>query len=203
MIFVFDFDHTLFNTQNFKTGLARSIGISRPVFDKSYKRLINLKYGIIDYDLNKHLKILAKFDKKTISKVNKFLGNIDKFIKPGAFDLLYGLKTKKYKLILLTAGNINWQKRKLVNLKINKYFNKIIFAGFDKTESIKKLKDSTDEIILVNDNFAESKKLKKNLGKNCQVFIIKGIYSKQAENKEFKFFHNLKQLNKFIIKNNL
>jgi hypothetical protein len=104
-------------------------------------------------------------------------------------------KIKKLKknnfLILLTFGNKSWHKRKVENLKIKKYFDKIILVDKHKTSALKFLKNKKDKILVVNDKAKETKEVIKAI--RADVFLIKGPYSENVKHK-FKIHKSIRGL---------
>jgi len=186
MTIIFDLDHTLLNTNGFKNGLAKALGISDQVFTDTYQKILN-RGGI--YNIDEHISMLLKkgYIKRTDKikeQVKILFSAIDDYLFPEAEQILQDAKRRCRRLILLTYGNVDWQKRKVINLKIKHYFDKIIFTDGEKSKEIEFLKHLTGDIIIVNDNDRESLMIKESLGRG-KIFLIKGPYSKNVK-------HNLK-----------
>lgn len=189
MTIIFDLDYTLLDTNLFRKELAMAMGISTDNYNVSYAdRFYNDNGTETPYHPEIHLDYLIKKGivlqtaKEIIMKdVLKVVKNLNKCLFWQAEKVFDKCKEKKYNLILITWGNKDWQKLKIDNLRIKKYFDKIITADKDKDECIDFLINSDDEKIIINDNLKESLKLQKKL-KNSKIFLIKSKYSRNDKN---------------------
>ena len=189
MIAIFDLDYTLLDTNIFKKNLAQAMEISGQDYNFTYADFFykedetNLAYHPsihLDYLIKKGRVSLKK--KEVLEKnVLKVVKNIDEALFFNAEKVLKEAKKKGYELILITWGNKEWQKLKIDNLKIKRYFNKIIIADKGKEECIDFLKNSDGKKIIINDNLKESLKLKEKLD-NSEIFLIKSKYSRNHNN---------------------
>lgn len=182
MTIIFDLDYTLLDTKKFKAGLARTLGLNIDDFKRSY-----FKNKKINYNLNKHLKILNQ--KETI-KIKEFLKKLDKYLFPESINVIKKLK-KNNKLILLSFGDKAWQKQKINNLSIKDYFDEIILTDKNKIEALKPFLNTKERILIVNDNAREALEMKKVL-KNCDILLTKGPYSDNIKHNEK--IHSLSEL---------
>lgn len=200
MIIIFDLDNTLLNTAAVKRKLAWVLGITPQKFQETYY-LSNQKGK---YNFYRHLECVSRLDekdeKKCLSNLNKVMKNLDKYLYKNSESLIKNLAKEKNYLILLTYGNRKWQKEKVKNLKIKKYFKKIIFAEKCKSHSLDFLKTSKERIIFVNDNAKECKKIKK-IYPNIEIFLVDGKYAHNIKH-DFKI-NKLKNVLKLeCLKNN-
>lgn len=195
MIIIFDLDYTLLDTSAFKNKLASALGITQKEFQETYNRL---KHQKETYNFGDHLNSVSNLKtinkKKAVDNLNILLKGINRFAYKDAEIVLKKLFKKKYKLILLTYGNKNWQRMKIKNLKIKKYFKKIIFTDTCKSHALDFLKTVKEKIVFVNDNAKECKKIKK-IYPSLEIFLIDGKYSKNTKH-NFKV-HKLKDLIKY------
>ncbi len=201
MIIIFDLDYTLFDTKKFSLGFAQAIGISQNVFISTYKKYFLDKNK--SYNYLKHFNYLKKEgkidygDKEFKNKINKFLKNASDYLFPEAVSLLDFLKKEKHELILLTYGDLEWQKMKIKNLLIKKYFNKIIITAKDKEKSLNFLKKKKEKIIIINDKIQESLKIRKMLGRG-EIILIKSKYSNIVKHNYKEY--NLREVQKILCK---
>jgi FMN phosphatase YigB (HAD superfamily) len=201
MIFVFDLDHTLLNAEKFKLALSRIFKMSRQEFRVSYYQLFGKRRDL--YNPYIHLQLLTKagmIDAELVTtckqKIDKTLMRLDDFLEPTAENLLIKLKRHKHILILISHGNISWQREKIKHLKLKKYFTRIIITNKNKVDSFKFLRNSREEILIVNDNAQENRAALKLLP-NVRALLIKGIHSNNIKHnyKEYSF----KQAAKLLI----
>ncbi len=122
---IFDLDYTLYNESNYINKCFNSSNLFKNNVKLRYELRINSRNFIKD--------TLKK--KKCYSKKNSniIFNNLKKqkmkiFLYSGFLSLFKILKEKKIKIGLLTNGNPLIQKNKIKNLKIEKYFDSIIFA---------------------------------------------------------------------------
>lgn len=200
MLIIFDLDYTLLDTKNFKTGLAKALGLAADEFNDSYKKYF--KDRAMPYNVEKHIEYLGSGTVETGAarkeRLKDFFLEIDKYLFADAENALKKLKLGGHKLLLLTFGDADWQKQKVDNLKIKKYFDEIIYTNKGKGEAdeLRELmcrmeetktpltplceKGGTEEILIVNDNAKECLEIKKSLG--CgEIFLVDGPYADNCE----------------------
>jgi len=64
-----------------------------------------------------------------------------------------------------------------------KYFDQIFFDERNKSKSefLKILGESGEEVLIINDNFSEAAEIKKLLGERAELRLVKGKYNQDAE----------------------
>ncbi|NCF74894.1 MAG: HAD hydrolase-like protein [Xanthomonadaceae bacterium] len=191
MIVIFDLDYTLLDSKKFRQDLASVFDMNIDEFNKYYEKYFKSKS--LNYGIEEHLKILKKQkqinfteEKKIKQKLNIFFKKMDDYLFPGVEKALKYFRNNGNKLILISFGNLDWQKLKIDNLKIKKYFDKIILedSAKGKNDFLKSLKNSQEKILIINDNAKETFAMAKLLGKNCKFKIIQGPYSYNIKHKE-------------------
>ena len=189
MIYIFDLDYTLLDTVKFENNLPAVLGVSKDDFDDTYEKYY--RRGQNPYNVYEHISFLAKEKKikdrdQAKKNVLAMLKKLDEFIRPGTAGLLRRLKEKGQELILVTFGDLVWQKMKVKNLHIRKYFKRIIITDKDKVGTMEFLKNVKEKILIINDNARECVKFQEMLGKKVKIYLIKGPYSKNIK-------HNMKE----------
>ncbi|MDD4333285.1 MAG: HAD hydrolase-like protein [Patescibacteria group bacterium] len=192
MIIVFDLDYTLLNTKKFKSDMAKAMGISLAVFKKSYEE--HSKNSATNYILEDHLDYLVKTGKYEASqkkiikkKVMNFLKKIDNYLFSSAAPVLAELSARGHKLEMITYGNRRWQRLKVGNLKIKKYFQRVIITDKNKHDQLRFWKKKEANVCFVNDNAKEVVCIREILPR-AQFILIKGPYA-------FNHPHNFKVYN--------
>ncbi len=187
MIYIFDLDYTLFNTNIFTKNIAQTLDINLKDFNISYWQYFGRRK--INYNIYKHINFLIKEGKinssdnqKIRNKIIKLFNEADKYIFSGAREVLCRLKSQGHSLYLLSFGDPIWQKLKISDLAIKKYFTKIIITNKKKSTALDFLKKTKEKKIIVNDNARESFLIKKALGQ-AEIILIKGPYSHNMEHK--------------------
>jgi FMN phosphatase YigB (HAD superfamily) len=190
MIIIFDLDYTLLDTEKFNKDIAKSLGISIKKYNEIRKKHFSDKK--IKYDPYKLIKILQ--DGKHIDsvknyreKINRLVENVNSYLFPKALEVVKKFKKRGDKIILMSVGDKAWQKQKIGNLKIKKYFDDIVIIKKEKYKNLDFLKKEKEKILIINDNAGETFDMKKAIG-NCEICLIQGPYSRNVK-------HNLKIYN--------
>lgn len=191
MIYVFDLDFTLFNTKKLLSVLPGAMGVSQRIFSLSREKYFPEILFSRQYSGYEHIIYLKKdgYVKDTArarKNIAALFKTIDQYVYPGADELLKRLKKPENRLILLTFGNIRWQKAKTANIKIRKYFNKIIWTDKRKDLALAFLKKQKEKALIINDNARENLAIKKKLGGRAKVILVKSPHSKNIR-------HNMKE----------
>lgn len=186
MKIIFDLDYTLLDTGQFKKKLAEIL--VKEDFYADYKKYF--RDQDINFDSEKYLAILkaegridGRRQEELKSKLAELLNKIDDFLLAGADKVLKRLKDSGHELILMTFGDKKWQEKKVKNLSASRYFDKIIFEEKNKagSEYLKSLRNTEEEIMIVNDNARETKEIVKIIGERTKVFLVDGPYVKNVE----------------------
>lgn len=206
-----DFDDVLFNTKRFIKDIKvvfRRHGISDNIFNETYKNA-NRFSGKIDggmrtYDPSfqfKKIKEKIKIDTKLLENDFKiFKKDTSKYIFSDT-DFFLG-KMRKKDIFILSFGTNKFQKEKINNSKIKKYFSKVIITGCaEKGKAIEKIiKESKEAFYFIDDRvkFLEEVKIRYPFAKTFLVKRKEGRY-KDKKNKYCDFsVNNLKQVSKII-----
>ncbi len=156
-----DFDDVLFNTRNFVADYKKifySFGVSEELFSKNYYGYPVKSNGrLMKYNPEKHLECLEKEPGVNIAGIKKgvydFVKNTSQYIFPDAADFLKSFPKKE--LFLLSYGETKFQKLKIKNSGIEKYFSKIIVGDGLKSEMISSSVKEKDENYLLEDRVAQ------------------------------------------------
>jgi len=191
MIYVFDLDFTLFDTKKLLLALPKAMGISPRVYNSTRDKYFPELLFTREYSGYKHINYLKRdgyiIDAvRARKKAAALFKDMDKYLYPGAEDLLCKLKKRKNELILLTFGDIRWQKAKVNGLSIKKYFNRIIITDKNKDFVLKFLKKSQDRALIINDNARENIAIKKALNDKAELILVKSPHSRNVR-------HNMKE----------
>lgn len=186
MKIILDLDYTLLDSKKLKEeGLSSFFGVTAQKFVDFYEK--NFKKRDIHYNPREHIRISEPDcrEEEKMKELAEFMKRkIKKYLFPAAEDMLKQLKRSGNELILMTRGNADWHKLKIDSLpEIKKYFDKIIYIDKDKSdhELLRSLKESGEKILVINDNAAESLKIKEVLGGHCEIRLVEGPYSHNIE----------------------
>jgi hypothetical protein len=149
--FVFDFDNTLYNTEKLKKDLkdlavssGLEVGLVQEIYNEVFWQGTRACFNLTNYAdiLSDRLTSRGlKFDSKKFGIIREKI-EAGGYVLAGADELLSEVKKLSEKIILLTLGEITWQKEKLNGSGFGKYFDKdnILFteqSGTGKVESLK------------------------------------------------------------------
>jgi SpoVK/Ycf46/Vps4 family AAA+-type ATPase len=177
MKIVLDFDDTIFNTHQMVRKFIEvfeKIGFTEKEFHVAFRKCLE-KLGKFDLEVfinlifNSHesnyLNTVTRFsNKKEIEeKIKEILLETNNFIYPDLFDFVGDFDKKD--LILLSFGEINFQRTKIENSKIILFFSEIIITLKDKVEDLKLIceKYNKDEIFFIDDKAEQIDKIKEEL----------------------------------------
>lgn len=174
--YIFDFDDTLFDVKKMVLRMFHILeknGIKLAKIQETFYRSKDINNN---YILTRHIDLLAKESRLNKKEFKRQWGELDlsKFLFKDALFVLHTVK-KNHTIILLTKGNLNFQKEKIRKTKLNKIFEEknIYIVKHKKENLIKKLK-LQGEIYFINDKQEENLKIKE-LFPN---FIIKNTIKK-------------------------
>ncbi len=182
MLYIFDFDYTLFDTTRFKRDLAGNLGLSYEDFCIIYNK--HFAKQKMHYDIAEHLRIIEEERqlcfrdfKKLLEKVVKHFSSCPSYLYPEALPALENLKSQEHSLHLVSFGNRDYQKYKIENSGIKKYFDRIRITEDPKEKDINGWEpDKHDTVIIVNDNAREAIQMREMLGRGT-IFLLQGPYS--------------------------
>ena len=157
-----DFDDVLFYSKKFiqdEKKIFRKYKISEELFQKHYYQYRKDKKGnlIRIYDLKKQLRGIKKEKKMDIEPIRKeleaFLKNTRKYIFNDVENFLK--KFEKKNLFIISYSKTDFQKNKIKNSGIPKYFKKIIITDEEKFKALKRIIDTektkNEEIFFLED----------------------------------------------------
>ena len=189
------------NSKKFKGKLPKIFGLSEKSFGNSRKKYFAKQPTL--YSPLKHIKLryesgeIGRKQLAVMERKLKLLANdTNSYIFSDVGKLLKYLRKKRNYLILLSHGEKKWQKLKMENLLIKRYFDKVIITDKRKTEVIESLKRKKDDILIINDNSRENEEMLKFLGRG-QAILIRGIHSNDIKHNHKTY--SLKQVTKIIM----
>jgi len=157
-----DFDDVLFYSKKFiqdEKKIFRKYKISEELFQKHYYQYRKDKKGnlIRIYNLKKQLRGIKKEKKMDIEPIRKelevFLKDTGKYIFNDVENFLK--KFEKKNLFIISYSKTDFQKNKIKNSGISKYFKKIIITDEEKFKALKRIIDTektkNEEIFFLED----------------------------------------------------
>lgn len=176
---IIDLDHTLYDTGKMYQGIVRTFiesGAKREDIIDTAKLADDRSSGVYDYHPYKHACLLSDrvygFDVKMFEEYKIQ----EDFMYADAYSFLESLRQYCQKIILLTAGNREFQLQKLESTKIVKFVDEInIVAG----QKEKFLASHSGKIFFFNDNLDENMKI---ASLYPRVHIVSKYRNKYTEN---------------------
>ena len=206
MKIIFDFDHTLFSAKQFYFALKKAffkLGVKEKLFQETFEESKGVGR---DYKPEKQFKLIHKTRPEI--KIGKLKKSFEKILKAAPKflynDVLGFLKkwSKEADFILLSYGEEKFQKLKIENSGIKKYFKRVIITrDIDKSKPFKKLFSENKKIIFVEDNPQALSKTKTSFSQIITVRINRGEgkYYQEPDNSQIDFsIKNLKELEKIL-----
>ncbi len=207
MKIILDFDHTLFSTKKLFDSLKEEFKESG-VNDKLFSETFQKSKDPVGYNSENQFKLIIEekpvLNPKKLKEVfKKVINRADQFVYPDVLPVLRNLK-KENQLILLSYGEKKFQKEKIEDSKITKYFNKIIITqDINKVSDLKKILKEKEIAIFVEDNPYAILEVKKSFPKIITIRINRGEgkYAKEKNNDKTDFvIENLSELKKVFEK---
>lgn len=173
---ILDLDYTLLDTASFKEALVSALvdcGVSRKRLDETYSDIVSRPGVTYDYDPDLQLELLGDELKcgreEAARRIDDVVGRCGEFMYPGAVEFLKRLRERGIKLVLLTLGNPNWQKRKIRAAGIEGLFDAVLASGSPKSELIAGLAPAEGKLVVVNDNGDEIRQMREVAPKNHYI----------------------------------
>ncbi len=206
MLIILDFDHTLFNTSKFKKELfscLADLGIDSNLFTNTYHQVVNRQQGSYDWDINVHLQCLQKDTNFPLEagkkRIEEVINGSAKYLYSDAKWFLKRLNEDNHKLLLASWGNVDFQKKKIQNTGIKKYFERVILSQKSKKQSLERVIKDADQLIFITDNPKEMKIVIKDSANIIPILSKRRNAKEYAQPiKDIPTFPNLKLLYKFI-----
>lgn len=205
-IFV-DLDDTLYNTRKLKDDIYKIFeptGISKEDFILAYRQAAELSMlGYYNYTFPKQVSVVRArgFDvneDKLVPKLDNLLAQ--NYVLPGAENFLISLKNICTKLVLLTAGNIEFQAKKIEASNIKSYFDEVVQIEGGKDLVLAPFMKAKENILFINDNLDENKMIK-NKYPTLTVFSMLNLsYWTEDDYLESKipYFKNFEEIKKYL-----
>lgn len=171
-----DFDRTIFDCDRFEDdfyNLLENYGISRDNFIKYQSQYKDFNPDVILDTMSKEIDI----NKDVYGAINNFIKKTSDYLFPDTIPFLKYLKNKNYQVIILTKGNYDFQKNKIINSHIDSYYDDIIITSNHKGE----LDLDYNNSIFIDDREKEIESIKLKNPKRIIAIQRKGIIYKNVE----------------------
>lgn len=138
---VLEFDHTLFDTSQFKkdlSGSLESLGVNTELFWQTYPKARNTGDGKAMYRLERHIELLQPFTNRSqeemLDVMRRVLANSHKYLYPDTLDFLNRMLSLNINLTLLSFGNPEFQRAKVQASGIEWFFKDVHFTDLKRTD---------------------------------------------------------------------
>lgn len=186
-LWVFDFDHTIFDWYGYKAALERhlseSLGIKPDMF-RDAKEAHEAADGL--YDIRQHMERLADMTDIPIETVrtasDEIAARATEFVYPDAAALLENLRAGGHHMRLITYGNPANQRYFVEATGIPHYFESIDYAETKqgKIDALRTLMNDPVSITVVNDDPGETELIRSQLPLIRRIFLVERSGAKYA-----------------------
>lgn len=152
----FDLDDTLFDTGAFARGAQRLFaehGISEELFWKSYREMRSeFPDQGWSYSFDKHRKKLLPYfspgsDDNLRVRLESYISTAKDFLFPEVLDVLFSFKERGYPMSILTFGDVDFQRSKVIRSGLGPFMEDIIVTDRDKGMALRESGIGNDENI--------------------------------------------------------
>lgn len=197
-----DFDKTLFNTDLFKERIFKvfsQMGFSQSEIDQTYfAESLSGKYDT-NGQIEKLIK-LRQFDTKIAEmKIKSIIFDAGNMLYNDSAEFLDGVNRKKYETDLLTFGDVDFQKKKLVRSGLKEKFDNCYYTDIEKYKYLEDLVEKDEFFIVIDDRGDALERISQNFLKAFMILITRDLDSTPGNNK-FKGarVENLKQAARYL-----
>ncbi len=163
-MFIIDFDDTLFDTEQFKQDRLMALeqaGVSREVFVKTQQQARCSEQANFEYTDERHARALGEcgYDEAGMLQLLQQVWkqkDLSSYLFPDTQLFLEQCIVAKQKLILLSRGSPEWQKRKIEQSGIEHYFQEVVIVGAEKVNAVNALRQSSEQVFFINDKIDET-----------------------------------------------
>jgi FMN phosphatase YigB (HAD superfamily) len=195
-----DFDRTLFDCDRFLGdlyALVNKYNVTKEMFKESQNQC--MKQGFNPYIILDLVKEKYSFDEKLYHEIDNLMNKTSNYLYPDTISFLEYLKSLNYQVVILTKGNLDYQKKKILNANIDKYYDELIVTMKHKGG----LDIDYGKSIFIDDNPIEILSIiKKKPNKIIRIQRDSSLYSNITIDKEVISVKSLKdiEINKILDK---
>ncbi|MBI4426892.1 MAG: hypothetical protein HY569_00170 [Candidatus Magasanikbacteria bacterium] len=202
-----DFDKTIFDCYKFEKDIWAVFerqGVKSKDYSATYKKsLCTVSPDLFDYNFQEHIKFLRELGYKLGKEVEIELESLldkNNYLFPDTEEFLRFLRENTKKMVLLTAGDDEFQKIKIKKTKLGRWFDEVeIVLGHKEDFLADKIKPG-DSVFFVNDSLRENLIIRDNFP---EILIVTKLNSvrytvDEAEKSGIPFFETLKEIKNYV-----
>ncbi|MBI4992629.1 MAG: hypothetical protein HZC26_00615 [Candidatus Magasanikbacteria bacterium] len=202
-----DFDKTIFDCYKFEKDIWAVFerqGVKYEDYSATYKKsLCTISSDLFDYNFQEHIKFLQELGYKFGKEVETELGELldkNNYLFPDTEEFLRFLRENTQKMVLLTAGDDEFQKIKIEKTKLGCWFDDVrVVLGHKEDFLADKIKPG-DSVFFVNDSLRENLIIRDNFP---EILIVTKFNSvrytiAEAEKSGIPFFNTLKEIKNYV-----
>lgn len=201
-----DLDDTIYDTRKLKEDIYKlfeSSGISHEQFITSYRRAAELLTpGYFHYTFEKQIEAVRemgfKVSENVLSDLNQLLDNA--YVVQDAGGFIDFLKTICARVILLTAGTVDLQKRKVEAIGADKMFDEVVYIPGGKEKVLSPYIEQNKRVLFINDNLEENIMITNNYAGVDVLTLFNYSYWKEedCEKSKIPWFKSLNDIKKYL-----
>lgn len=215
---ILDWDHTLFNTRQFKKDLAKqliAVGLPKKVFFETYEMAVKKDNGRYDYNYLDHIRIIKTrygLGPKQAEQLKRGFLRVmrrgSSYLFPETKLFLKFLKRHAARIVLCTWGNASLQRMKVYSSGVQKYFSKIVLTPTKKYTVVRPIikVGGGEKVYFVSDNINELKEIIRRFSSVKPILKIRADRreaAKEARRLHVPAFSSLIKIYKLLVEDNL
>lgn len=176
-----DFDNTIFATSARFAPAIREVflraGVTEDDFETTRKATVEGSNGAFyDYSFEAHVAALAAIgytlSADLINQLNALLEK-NSFEMPGATEFLTWVRSVSDKVVMVTAGNHDFQHKKLASTKLGAFFDEVVVVHENKGSVVARYVGmQTGPVLFVNDSARENVAIREQFPKTTIVGVV-------------------------------
>jgi len=199
-----DLDATIFETPLLARDMRKIFGrynVTDADFDASMELAVRDRNYFYDYTFEKQIGQLKKMGYRFTTEIVAQLNNLfqKNYRAPGAEEFLIFLRRRSERMILLSAGNLEFQRRKISSADFEKFFDEIHILHGNKDAFVRQKINGKDAGLFVNDNVRENIIIRDNF---ATVTVISKV-NPRKKTQEYRdsgipYFDNLSGIQQYV-----
>lgn len=203
-----DFDNTIFGTIRFAETLRDlflQAGVTGDDFEKTRKETVEGANGAFyDYSFEAHVGVLTKLG---YTLPDDFVGQLNAMLETTSFEMpeaamfLTWVREVSEHVVLVTAGNHDFQHKKLASTKLTSFFDDVVVVHENKGAVVAKyLATHTGPMLFVNDSVRENVAIKEQFPATTVVGVVNPSRPASYQTSGIPYFEKLSEVQSYVSK---